>query len=171
MNMKMLLIGIVALLIVAPLAVAAPPWDDQINRPTRFRVLTEFGGAAVLDRETGLVWEQSPSATVFHWQDAQTHCNTLIVGNRLGWRLPTLQELVSLIDPTVAFPGPTLPAGHPFSNVGLAGHWSATSGASVPGTAWALNFAFGGSDVNTIDKSLYFLHAWCVRGGQGVDPQ
>jgi len=113
------LIAIAALLMVAPLAVAAPPsWDEQINKPTRFKVLTDFGGAAVLDRETGLVWEQSQDFIVRKWGAAQIHCNQRIVGNRLGWRLPTIQELVSLVDPTVPFPGPGLPAGHPFVKPG-----------------------------------------------------
>jgi hypothetical protein len=37
------------------------------------------------------------------------------VGNRLGWRLPMLQELASLVDATLRF-GLTLPV-HPYSNV------------------------------------------------------
>jgi len=70
------LIGIVALLIVVPLAAAKPPsWDKQINNPGRFKVLNDFGGAAVYDRETGLVWEQSPETapnptTTQTWLDA-----------------------------------------------------------------------------------------------------
>ncbi len=58
------LFGVVALLMLVALAVAGPPsWDDQINKPSRFKVLKEFDDAAVLDRETGLVWERSPGDT------------------------------------------------------------------------------------------------------------
>jgi hypothetical protein len=63
---------------------------------------------------------------------AQSHCNTLKTGGRLGWRLPTLQELASLVDPSVPFPGPTRPAGHPFSNVQSGNYWSATANAHSP---------------------------------------
>ena len=49
---------------------ATPSWDQQLPASTRFVVLSNWidaahplGGAAVLDRETGLVWEQSPDAT------------------------------------------------------------------------------------------------------------
>src|SRR5215831_4870597 len=126
---------------------APPSWDQQLPASTRFVVLSNWvdsnfpsGGAAVLDRETGLVWERSPSATLFAWEIAQFHCNQLGVGNRLGWRLPTLQELTSLVDPTVAFPGPTLPAGHPFTNVQSTNlqfdYWSATTVAFATDSAW-----------------------------------
>jgi hypothetical protein len=82
---------------------ANPSWDQTLPASTRFIVLSNMGGAAVLDRETGLVWEQSPTApptspNTFTWLEAQDHCNTLTVGNRKGWRLPTIQELASLVD-------------------------------------------------------------------------
>ena len=50
-----------ALLWFAPSAGAAPlkSWDDKIpNATQRFKVLSEFGGSAVLDKETQLVWER-----------------------------------------------------------------------------------------------------------------
>ncbi|MGO9612622.1 MAG: DUF1566 domain-containing protein [Dissulfurispiraceae bacterium] len=152
-----------------------PPtsWDQQLacdstsNCP-RFEVLSAFGNEAVLDKETGLVWEQSPSTTALVWEDAQSHCNQLITGGRGGWRLPMVQELDSLVDPSVAIPGPTLPSGHPFSNVQSVGYWSATTYANYASTAWDVDFSNGG--VLNGDKSSSH-HVWCVRGGHGVDPQ
>ena len=58
------LIAMVTVVLFAPLVVAAgtkpafPSWSQQINTTKRFTVLTAFGSAAVLDNETGLVWEQ-----------------------------------------------------------------------------------------------------------------
>jgi hypothetical protein len=167
---------------------ATPSWDQQLPASTRFVVLSNWvdanfpsGGAAVLDRETGLVWERSPSTvTGLTWVGAQEHCNGVDIpsfptnipgaraGNRLGWRLPTLQELASLVDRRVA-PGPTLPAGHPFGTSVQSGiYWSATS-AAFPSFAWVVDF--GGGNVNSGPKDGGTNLAWCVRGGQGVDPQ
>jgi hypothetical protein len=67
----------------------------------RFVGLSNWNNAAVLDRETGLVWERSRSnSSGFTYFTAQTHCAGLSVGGRLGWRLPSVQELATLIDQT-----------------------------------------------------------------------
>jgi hypothetical protein len=89
------------------------------------------------------------------------------VGNRKGWRLPTIQELASLVDPTQS--NPALPAGHPFSNVQSSSfYWSATTFAFDASGVWVERFNDGG--VGPSNKSNdYFV--WFVRGGQGVDSQ
>jgi hypothetical protein len=153
-----------------PLMRAAGTWGEPINpAASRFIVLAGFNGQAVLDRETGLVWERSPETDPHPWLLAQSGCVARTVGGRRGWRLPTIQELSSLVDPTVA--APALPIGHPFSNVKSAGqifYWSATSYAPDPTNAWLVTFDIGGLG---IAGKTFSHNVWCVRGGQGVDPQ
>ena len=144
---------------------ATPSWDQTLPAATRFIVLSNFASAAVLDRETGLVWEKVPSTSTFNWLGASTHCVVLNAGGRKGWRLPTIQELASLIDPTAS--SPSLPSGHPFF-VQLSFYWSASTFASNATNAWFVSF-FNGL-VGFDDKSFTYL-AWCVRGGQGSDAQ
>ena len=181
-----IILGLMTLGLLAGAAVTAPPaqaqvagpyyaepaWDQSLPAATRFVVLTNWGSAAVLDKETGLVWERSPSSATFKWldtsglTDARTHCTALITGGRKGWRLPSLPELQSLIDPSVAAPGPTLPPGHPFLTVQSADYWSATTNADLPTNAWNVNFNNG--LVNRNGKAGA-NHAWCVRGGMNAD--
>jgi hypothetical protein len=77
--------------------------------------------------------------------------------------------LASLVDQTQS--SPALPSGHPFSNVQSILYWSATTDASDTSKAWGVGFTNGG--VGSADKSDVnnMKHVWCVRGGQGVDPQ
>jgi len=164
-----ILIAPFVLFVFASLAAAKPPsWDTKINGAGRFKVLSQFNNEAVLDKETGLVWEQSPSTSTFTWFTAQIHCNQLTVGGRLGWRVPTIQELATLVDPNNPGGNPDLPPGHPFNNVQSSFYWSATTSANDTSVAWLVDF--GGGGVSTVGKTgVKFV--WCVRGGQGVDPQ
>jgi len=162
---------------------ATPSWDQSIpctaaTNCSRFVVLSNFDNAAVLDRETGLVWERSPSTAVYPWSSGSTsltagyHCLLEVtLGGRIGWRLPTVNELASLVDKTSSS-SPTLPPGHPFQNVlfgsAFDDYWTATTTAGSANAARVLNFRDG--QIGASPKSDSQL-VWCVRGGQVVDPQ
>jgi hypothetical protein len=141
---------------------AEPAWD-QIKGAGRFLVLTNWASAAVLDKETGLVWERSPATNITTWFLARYECGNRTTGNRKGWRLPSVHELASLVHPSVPPPGPTLQPGHPFLTVQSGNYWSATSTAGTPANAWYVDFDRGG-EVSNDDKANVF-YAWCVRGG------
>lgn len=143
-----------------------PTWSQILPAADRFQLV--MGGAAVLDKETGLVWEQSPLHFFRDWNTGQRDCINLTVGGRKGWRLPTIQELASMVDPAILSPGPTLPPGHPFSSVQAYWYWSQTTVDNAPGHAWQVRFTNG--EASILDKPGT-NHVWCVRGGQGVNPQ
>src|SRR5262249_61144665 len=108
----------------------------------------------------------APDTNAQDWLNAQTRCNIKTVGNRQGWRLPTLQELASLVDPTIRF-SPTLPV-NPFTNVQSSIYWSATSAANTSAIAWFVSFA-DGHVANAVKHDRQFV--WCECGGQGVHVQ
>src|SRR5215831_11984712 len=90
---------------------AMPSWDQTIACTTssncqRFVVLSNFNNEAVLDRETGLVWERTPDvSTLYNWGNAPHGCIGKPIGGRVGWRLPTVSEMGSL------FQGALIPVG------------------------------------------------------------
>jgi len=143
-----------------PTTQTQPSWDQTLPAAERFVLV--MGGAAVLDKETGLVWEQSPLTTTLTWSNARFQCIRQVVGGRRGWRLSSVHELASLVDPFVGPPGPTLPPGHPFSNVQGIDYWSATALADDPTRAWSVFLRDG--TVTASNKAFNF-HVWCVRGG------
>lgn len=146
-------------------------WDRALPAAQRFVVLAEFGNAAVLDKNTGLVWERSPATTSIVWNNAgpnaRINCADKAVGGQKGWRLPSLPELASLVDPSVGPPGPTLPPGHPFLNVQSNFYWSTSTNAEFPNHAWGV--AFDSGIVGGPLKTLTTPNAWCVRGGMNAD--
>lgn len=158
------LIAIIAFVMFAAAAFADPgnTWDKVITN-NRFVVLKAFNDEAVLDKETGRVWERSPDTGPFNWFGALAHCYARQVGGRKGWRLATIEELASLVD--TSQPAPRLPAGHPFI-VESFFYWSATTNAVNNGEAWGVGFLLG--NVFPGGKAALGL-VWCVRGGQGID--
>ena len=131
-------------------------WDSNKPSASRFTVLAEFGNAAVRDNNTGLVWEQAPTKTL-PWGDARTQCLSKPVGGTRGWRLPSVMELSSLVDPSLGPPYvPTV-----FSGVtGI--YWSATSLADGNSfSKFIVSFTDGSVDTMNIGSSN---NIWCVRG-------
>jgi hypothetical protein len=139
-----------------------PIWSQILPASERFELV--MGGLAVLDKETGLVWEQSPDTVEMAWASACSHCFTREVANRKGWRLPTVEELASLVDNDNY--DPALPTGHPFSNVQSSGYWSSTP------WVYNTNFAWGATFLDGVVGHIYKGHSynvWCVRSGYGHD--
>ena len=146
-------------------------WSKVIpNADDRFELV--MGGAGVLDKETCLVWEREPGNN--HggggWVHAHESCHSMTIGGRQGWRLPTVEELLSLVDDTQV--DPALPSGHPF--VGIRHeyyYWTSMHvmpAEGVPHWVWAVHMSNGG--MNQLDRynqygSVRSAHYWCVRGG------
>lgn len=145
--------------------------DDGSDACPSSRFLCVMGGAAVLDRETGLVWEQAPSSALQNWYSSIRRCQETQIAGRHGWRAPKIEELRSLLDETGL-----LPAGV-FGNVQVDDYYWSTSvdpansfNAAIHRFGVAVNFAVAQKD------QFSGFHVWCVRGAgagsdyQGTDP-
>jgi hypothetical protein len=146
-------------------------WDTNNPSAKRFTVLAAFGGAAVRDNNTGLVWEQAPDTTPRKWQNfgtplgATNYCVNKTVGGTVGWRLPSVAELKSVQDPSLAATA-FVPASV-VTGVQFGFYWSATTVADELFNAWLVDFASG--IVQNRNKSSNSLLVWCVRGGMNAD--
>jgi len=115
-------------------------------------------GAAAVDNKTGLVWEQSPGVQHLGWWDAPDYCRGRTTGSRGEWRVPTKEELASLVDPSQA--DPALPEGHLFANVKSAIYWTSTPDPRDRILAWHVSFFTGQV---TVDGKHLNRRVWCVR--------
>ena len=151
-------------------------WDQHLPAAQRFIVLAAFNSEAVLDKNTGLVWERSPDSPPKNWYGTDLLCIDKIIGGQKGWRLPSIPELTSLIAPSGG--APPLPPDHPFLNVKPGVYWSATTVVGhIPfstvdedrSSAWGVDFSFRPGPVGGYGKTSNFSHSWCVRGGMNAD--
>ena len=131
----------------------------NVDAGARFLVRTP----TVLDRATGLEWTRNANLLdgPARWEDALAAVRGLapsLEGANSGWRLPTINELDSLVD--LGRYQPALPAGHPFEAVGDA-YWSSTSSAFEPDWAMALYFDLGRVGVGQKTGRSFFV--WAVR--------
>jgi hypothetical protein len=140
-----------------------PTWSQILPVSERFQLV--MNDLAVLDKETGLVWERSPdSSQLSSWESAVEYAYRKKVAGRGGWRLPTIEELHGLIYPL----SPPFPPGHPFTVLETQAYWSSTTSTKDPAYAWYV--AFNNGVVITGLKSSP-RYVWCVRGGHGHDGQ
>ncbi len=167
-------IGILAMALAAEPAQAVDirSWDKNItNVANRFITLSTINNLAVLDKESQVVWELTPDNTANTWFGARNTCVKKELGGKAGWRLPTIQELASLIDSTQN--NPAIKSGNPFLNVSTDPYWSGTK-ASLSGSsdnAWTLDFeasasggaTFATSGAITLSSTSATKSTWCVR--------
>jgi len=105
----------------------------------------------IKDSLTGLDWGQSSDKTMT-FKQALAYCK------KLGARLPTSQELMSLIDHSKRCPASELDMKDDW-------YWTGTSVAGYPGDAWCVLFLYG--SVFSSNKG-YALYVRPVRKSKGV---
>jgi len=118
--------------------------------------------AVVLDKLTGLYWLRDADAisTTMDWAEALDYVKKTALNipeMPMNWRLPTINELESLVD--CSQHTPALPADHPFENVRDV-YWSSTTSFFDPAWAWALYFNKGATGVGF--KQQQGFHLWPV---------
>ncbi|MFA5762657.1 MAG: DUF1566 domain-containing protein [Bacilli bacterium] len=54
-------------------------------------------GVGWYDPSTDLCWQNPGGTEPIHWDEAVTYCEDLVLGGQEDWRLPKIQELISLL--------------------------------------------------------------------------
>lgn len=167
-------LALVVLGVSSQAAAQSQAWFKQFpNGKSRFKILKQFEKQAAVDKETGLVWQLAPRTTQYRWDSANIVCRAARIGNRFGWRLPTVEELASLVDSSQA--NPALPPNHPFSNFQNALYWTSSTYTLNPDSTAVSQYAYvvwfnSSGGVTGIRKSTTSnIYTLCVRGGSGPD--
>jgi hypothetical protein len=126
---------------VAVVSTASTATADAASPTGRYTYTS--ASVTVYDTKTKLTWQRMVPSMTYSWADAKTYCASPAVNTILGGagRLPTIKELVTLIDfsqsaaPAIdvtAFPG--TPSSY---------FWSSSPQAGSSNTALMVNFDFG----------------------------
>ena len=113
-------------------------------RPHDFR-----GDKVVVDFATCLMWKQSASPNPVTWYDAPNYARELNAGRFAGfadWRVPTIEELASLMEPRKGSAGYHLDALFDLGPRKVPGCWSVDRKEypTAADTAWPAGFSYGG---------------------------
>ncbi len=92
----------------------------------------------VEDRQTQLHWQRDGTRQALNLAAATSYCAALQLGKARSWRLPTVKELISLVDEAHYKPS-AFPVFLTVSNL----YWSSSVNTQRPGLSWTVNFSDG----------------------------
>jgi hypothetical protein len=113
-----------------------PVWGVGPASPTGF---TDNGDGTVNHALTGLMWQQAVDSQSYNWSDAGKYCDGLVLGGHDNWRLPTEEELQSIVDFNQESPSISAIA---FPSTPSKGFWAATPWIFWT-SAWGVSFRDG----------------------------
>jgi hypothetical protein len=115
---------------------------------------------AVVDGVTGLHWEPSPHLVV-RLAKAEEYCSGVTLAGLKTWRVPTLIELISIVDTTRHDPAYNTDAFQPVAPIGPQFYWSSSTVPGAGGYQIAVDFTTGST---TSLGSLGQAYVRCVAG-------
>lgn len=108
----------------------------------RFVIGSSESRGTVADTWTGLVWQQSPSAEQFTFEEAQAECSDLDLAGG-GFRAPSMKELLTIVDETKQ-QEPAMDTSVFDMPVDGGLFWTSSRNAAAPDSnAWYVVFGFG----------------------------
>lgn len=122
------------------------------------------GDNTVTDTKTGLTWIKDPTSipgfkNELVWKDAVKACEELDFAGHKDWRLPTREELLTIVDLTRYSPA----IDQIFTNAHSSWYWTRTPCAFSVGSAWYVGFSIGGVG---LDVEGNYNYVWPVRSSQ-----
>jgi len=119
-------------------------------------------GEVVTDTKLGLMWQDNSAAksTKKKWKSAKSYCKNLSLGGYSDWRLPSYDELLTIVDYERYDPA-IMPS---FRNDSTSGYyWSSSVYVSNTKNAWYVYFKLGRTYYGSLANEVYVR---CVRGRQ-----
>ncbi len=137
----------------AGVALKKPVSESQTLIAGRYEMSAD--GTEVVDHQTGLIWQRD-IAKDLTFDQARAHAERVAQETGLAWRLPTKDELASLVDDSRHDPACGFP------DMPSKWFWSSSPYVGNTNDAWNVNFNDG--NVGCLNRN-YYLAVRLVRGG------
>jgi hypothetical protein len=114
----------------------------------------------VTDKVTGLVWDKAIAPSTYTQAQGAAFCTASRVDGRTDWRLPTILELVSLVNLVADNGSVTIDATvFPNTTISPTPNYVSSTKVAANGNAWFVNFQNG----NTVNDTTGVGRVRCVR--------
>lgn len=165
-------------------AAAGEPWVCSRDQRTNLMWEIKSTEPGLHDTKNTYTWHFPPESEIYSRGDvgkpnggqcAGSECDTWAYLNQVNeeglcgykdWRIPTRDELGSLINPQILAPGPTT-AHDEFPNVMAEDYWSSSAYAYHSPGAWTWSFYNG---LDRVDLKVNAKHVRVVRGVASITP-
>lgn len=121
-------------------------------------------GNIVTDSITKLQWQDDAVGEQMSWQEAIKHCEGLSLDGYSDWRLPTINELKSIIDRSKYEPAIVKGFENTSSSNSFSVYWSSTTHPRIRDNALAVKFYSATVSTEVGKYKSFFVR--CVRAGQ-----
>lgn len=143
--------------------------SDYIINPMSF---TANGDGTITDNVTELMWQQQDDGVNYNWYEASgisettknpagvvDVCGDLNLGSYNDWRLPSINELISIVN--LNAPNPTIDTNF-FPNTISSSYWSSQPYNNASDILWFVDFSDATINNTSVSNSSRYVR--CVRG-------
>ena len=155
--------------------------SKEVFKPLPDPEFVENGNGTILDKKNNLIWMKTGINEKFSLKQAKEYALNSEAAGLTGWRIPTLQELASLLqNQRVKHAGGKTGWVHPlFNDTGEYYYWTTTTCEDIskirdryqekvcqqgPGGAWLVNFKAGAIIWHFVSSEKFY--AWLVRDNE-----
>ncbi len=121
-----------------------------------FLLVNVYASDIVIDKDTDMMWQDSSKIVEKNYNDAVKYCKNLSLGGYDNWKLPNIDELMSISDKSRNNPA----IKKIFQNTKNSFYWSSSKYKGDSSDAWLVNFDFGSDHYFGMSDKLYVR---CMR--------
>ncbi len=160
MKIKNILVSVFAMVIIVIALMLIFPQEKTGSVTNENTKIKDCGAGTTFYSGENLCWQKSAKPEpAINWNDANNYCDNLELGKKDDWRLPTIEELKSIVKENA--PEEVTIDETFFTDTKLNYYWTSTDYPKTKGTHWYVYFKTGYEGIAQDFKKNYDVR--CVR--------